>query len=69
MPAGVIPGIVELIVDVPTEHAVTEPAELLHEGGELIHAHVLAADHAIDVRQTQLDLGDTFLAILSKFLG
>ena len=58
MPAGVARVVVQLVGDVPSEHAVAEPAAVAEQARELVEADVLAADHAVDVGQPQFDAGD-----------
>ena len=63
VPAGEVAAVVELVVDVPAEHAVAEAATLAQDAGELLQAHVLAANHAVDVRQAELHLAGAALPI------
>ena len=46
-------AVVELIVHIPAEYAVAEPAALGEQTSELVEADVLAAQHPVDVRQTE----------------
>ena len=68
VPASVSVRFVELVVDIPSEYAVAEPAMFFHQRCKLIHADVLATNDTVDVGQAQLDLRDALFPILRKFL-
>ena len=68
VPAGIPAGIVELVVDVPAEHAVAETTLLFEQAGKFVHTDVFATDDTVYVRQTQLHFGDTFFPVLGHFL-
>ena len=51
-------AVVELVVDVPAEHAVTEARAVVDDGGKLVEAHVFSAVHAVDVGEGELDALD-----------
>ena len=54
VPAGKGRVVIQLVVDVPAEHAVAEPTAFLHHGSELFEADVLASNHTIEVGKAQL---------------
>ena len=56
---------VELVVHVPSEYAVAEAAALLQQARELLQAHELAAQYAVDVGQAQHHLADAALPIVA----
>ena len=62
VPAGVTRVVVQLVRDVPSENTIAEAATVAEQAVELVEAHVLAADHAVDVGQPQFDAGDAFVA-------
>ena len=55
MPAGIATLVIQLIIDIPTENAVAKATALLQQVHEFAETHVLPANHAIDVGQTQFD--------------
>ena len=67
MPARVATLVIELVVNIPAEDAIAEATALLHQGLELLQAHHLAANHAIDVGQPNLDPLCALLAVLAEF--
>ena len=63
MPAGVLDAgaLVELIVGVPAQDHVAETEALVEGGEQLLAAHVLATQHAVDVENAHLDVAQPML--------
>ncbi|MNY28236.1 hypothetical protein D3C86_1621970 [compost metagenome] len=61
VPAGVAGVVVELVLDVPTEHHVAEGEAAVQGGEELAAAQVLAAHHPVVVEHPDLDVTEATL--------
>ncbi len=64
VPAGEPGPVVELVIDVPTQDAITEAGPVLEDGAELLEADVLAAVDSVDVGEGKFDTPDAFLLVL-----
>jgi hypothetical protein len=58
VPAGQLGVVVAGIVDVPAEDDVAEAEAALHRRVELVPVQILPAQHAVDVADGDLDLGE-----------
>ena len=68
VPTGVLTRIVQLIVHIPAKDAVTETTTFFQQTNKLFEADVLAANNAIEVRQSQFDTRDPARLILGKLV-
>ena len=55
MPPGVARVVVQLVVYIPTEDAITKPRRAIGNRRKLIKAQVLASHHSVDICEANLD--------------
>ncbi len=56
VPAGEVDVVVELVVGIPAEHYVAETEAAVEGGEKFLPCHVFAAQNAVDVEHTHLDV-------------